>query len=128
MPRQLPIVVLLALFASAAASADEPGPLAPPDDKLDYLLSTWRGKSLDSLRGVWGKEAEIRRRGDNAVHVFERRVKVRASILGNISIYNGPGLECVALFEVNPENEIVRVTRRGGGRDCWNAFRRNEPR
>lgn len=129
MPRIWPtIAALLLLGAAGTAPADEPGPLAPPDEKLDYLLSTWRGKSLEDLRRVWGKEAEIRPRGNNAVHLFERRIKVRASILGSVSIYNGPGIQCIALFEVNGDNEIVRVTRRGGGRDCWNAFRRNEPR
>ncbi len=125
----LRVLMLLAAAASGPATlADEPGPLASPDTKLDYLLSSWRGRSLEELRQVWGKEAEIRPRGDNSVHVFERRIKVRASILGSISVYNGGGLACIAQFEVDPDEKIVRATRRGGGRECWNAFRRNEPR
>lgn len=121
---------LLAIALSMAAGivfADAPGPLAPADDKLDYMLSSWEGRTRDELQQVWGRELEVQRRGGNKVHVFERTVKVRASVFSGISIYNG-GLKCMAYFEVDDEGVIVRTARRGGGKECWNAFRRNEPR
>jgi hypothetical protein len=120
-------VCLLGLWlGDLPAQAQEPGPMAAPNEKLDYLLSSWRGKSLEDLRGVWGREEEIQLRRGNRVFVFERRVKVRAGLFG-VSVYANGGLRCVAQFEVNDADEIVRTSRQGGGQECWNALRRYEP-
>jgi hypothetical protein len=117
---------MLACLAPLAAAQD-PGPLATPTEKLDYLLTSWRGKALEDLLGVWGREESIERRGANQVYVFERRVKVRAGVFG-VAVYGNGGLRCVARFEIDADSKrVVRTTRQGGGQECWNAFRRNEP-
>lgn len=119
----------LALAAAAlagAAFADEPGPFASADEKLDYLISSWRGQSLEALRAVWGREEELTQRGRNRVFVFERRVKVRANPFG-VSVFGGGGLRCAARFEVNDADQVVRATRQGGGQECWNALKRYAP-
>jgi hypothetical protein len=119
--------VLTAVWAYYGAFADEPGALASPTEKLDYLLSTWKGKSLEQLHDTWGHEESVERRGTHQVFVFERRVKVRLG-LGSITVHGEQGgLRCVAKFEVDDEISIVRATRLGGGQDCWNLFRKYDP-
>jgi hypothetical protein len=121
----------LALIAAAVlggqAAAEEPGPFATPTDKLDHLLRSWRGRNLEELTSVWGKQSAIETRGDRKIYVFERRVKVRAGVFG-VSVYPNGGLRCVARFEANPAGEIVRTSRQGGGADCWSQFRKYAPR
>lgn len=117
----------LAVQAADRALADEPGPLAAPSDKLDYLLRSWRGHSIDELKSVWGKPADIEPHGDRKVYVFERRVKVRPGIFG-VSVYPNGGLRCVARFDADAAGKILRTSRQGGGQDCWNQFRKLEPR
>lgn len=106
-------------------SAAHGGPESPTD-KLDDLLGRWRGQTLEHLHAVWGREEAIELRAGNSVYVFERRIKVRASPFA-ISVYPNGGLRCVARFEVDGNHQIVRTTRLGGGRDCWNAFRKLAP-
>lgn len=127
-PRSLSIFpVMFGLAVSAAALGDEPGLLAAPDEKLDHLLESWRGHSLTDLRRTWGRQTAIRPRGPNELYSYEARVRVRASILtGQVSVYQD-GLVCTAWFEVDPGGTILRVTRQGGGRECWRAFRKRTP-
>ena len=108
-------------------SAQQPGPLASPHDKLDHLFGTWQGKSLDRLHEVWGREKSVDLRRGNRVFVFERHVKVRAAGLG-VAVFGGAGLQCVGQFEVDDKNQIVRTWWQGGGvQECWGALRRYEP-
>jgi hypothetical protein len=126
--RSLHVALASALlaFAPNALADDEPGPLASPNEKLDYLLSRWRGKTLEQLHAVWGREKEVTLRRPNRVYVFERRVKVRGGAFG-VTVFSGGGLRCRARFEVDDANEIVRTSREGGGQECWGALRRYEP-
>ncbi len=117
------------LAATLSYAADRPGPFASSDKKLDYLLDTWTGRSLETLGTVWGKETTSRPRGPNQTYVYERTSRTRA----DLSIFSGKvsvsteDIVCTASFEVDGENTIVRITRQGGGKDCWNLFRRYEP-
>ena len=121
------LCVCLALCAAGGfALAQEPGPTATPTEKLDYLFKSWRGHSLEDLHDIWGKESSIEQHGDNKVYVFERRVRVRANAFG-VAVYGNGGLRCVARFEIDVEGKIVRTSRQGGGKDCWNALRKYEP-
>ena len=117
------------LFATLSYAADKPGPFASSDKKLDYLLETWNGRSLETLGAVWGKETASRPRGPNQTYVYERTSRTRA----DLSIFSGKvsvsteDITCTASFEVDNANTIVRVTRQGGGKECWNLFKRYEP-
>jgi hypothetical protein len=115
----------LAVYGSRAAS-QEPGPLSTPTDRLDHLLSTWRGQSAARVREVWGREQESQIRGRNLILVYEKRVKVRAG-LGGVTIHPNGGLRCVVRFEINEADEVARVGRQGGGQECWSQWRRFEP-
>jgi hypothetical protein len=107
--------------------AQQPGPLSSPQAKLDHLLATWQGKSLARLQEVWGREKSVDLRRGNRVYVFERHVKVRAAGLG-VAVFGGNGLSCVAQFEIDDKDQIVRSWWQGGGvQECWGAFRRYEP-
>jgi len=118
----------LVCFGSlGAAHAQQPGPLASPQAKLDHLFTTWQGKSLDRLHEVWGHEKSVDLRRGNRVLVFERHVKVRAAGFG-VNVFGGQGLQCLAQFEVDDKNQIVRTWWQGGGaQECWGALRRYEP-
>jgi hypothetical protein len=110
-----------------AASAQQPGPLSSPQAKLDHLFTTWQGKSLARLREVWGREKTVDLRRGNRVLVFERHVKARAAGFG-VTVFGGQGLECVAQFEVDDQDQNVRTWWQGGGaQECWGALRRYEP-
>lgn len=123
----LGISTILGFGLPAGLPAQQPGPLASPHDKLDHLFSTWQGKSLDRLHEVWGREQSVDLRRGNRVFVFERRVKVRAGALG-VQVFGNGGLRCVAQFEVDDKNQIVRTYWQGGGaQECWGALRRYEP-
>ena len=54
------------------ASAQQPGAFATSDEKLDYLLSTWRGQPVAHLRKVFGHEDKTEMRGTNPVFVYEK--------------------------------------------------------
>ena len=114
------LLVVLGGSGAGALAAQAPGPLATPTERLDYLLSTWRD------REVWGREAETEMRGANPVLVYEKRIKIRPT-LGGIAIRPNGGARCVVRFLISDTEEVVRVARQGGGADCWNAWRRNEP-
>ena len=120
------LALCLVLMAGSELRAQEPGPLASPTERLDYLLSTWLGQSVAHLREVWGREEGTEMRGGNPVLVFEKRIKVRAG-LGGITFNGGGGLRCVVRFELDDADEIARWSRQGGGQECWNAWRRYEP-
>jgi len=120
------LAVLCFGLAATRLAAQEPGALATPTQRLDYLLSTWRGETVAHLREVFGREDETEMRGTNPVLVYEKRVKVRAGI-GTITMHPNGGLRCVVRFEINDAEEVVRVGRQGGGQECWNEWRRYEP-
>lgn len=117
-----------ALFSFAlGVSAQEPGALATSTEKLDYLLSTWRGEPVSRVREVFGRETETEMRGTNPVLVYEKRVKVRPAF-GGITIHGNGGLRCVVRFLIDDETqEVSRVARDGGGDECWNVWRKYEP-
>ncbi len=117
---------LAACFSFAPLEAEEPGPLATPTEKLDYLLSRWRGQPVAHVRDVFGREDDIEMRGSNPVLVYEKRVKVRAT-LGGIAVHPNGGLRCVVRFLISDTEEVSRVARQGGGAECWNAWRQYEP-
>jgi hypothetical protein len=112
---------LAAYLACGAAVAQ-----TTPTEKLDAMLSSWRGHTLEELQDVWGREESIERRGGNKVYVYERRVKVRANVFG-VTVHGNGGLRCVARFEVDEQSKIVRTSRQGGGQDCWSALRKLDP-
>ena len=121
------IVVLTCGFLSISSvyAADKPGAFASSDTKLDYLLDTWVGRSLEDLTSVWGRATSNRPVGPNRVYAFERTSRSRAgfSILsGQVSV-STDDIVCTASFEINAEEKITRATRQGGGRDCWNQFK-----
>ncbi len=119
--------VLIYVGLAGGLSAQQPGPLASPNEKLDHLFGTWQGKSLDRLHEVWGREKSVDLRRGNRVFVFERHVKVRAKGLG-VAVFGGAGLQCVGQFEVDDKDQIVRTWWQGGGaQECWGALRRYEP-
>jgi hypothetical protein len=125
--RRLGLSVLIYFGLLGPLSAQQPGPLASPNEKLDHLFGTWQGKSLDRLHEVWGHEKSVDLRRGNRVFVFERRVKVRAAGFG-VAVFGGNGLQCVGQFEVDDKNQIVRTWWQGGGaQECWGALRRYEP-
>jgi hypothetical protein len=111
---------------AASVAAQKPGPLATPTERIDYLLSTWRGQSVARVREVWGREDETEMRGANPVLVYEKRVKVRAT-LGGIAVHPNGGARCVVRFLISDADEVQRVARQGGGSECWNVWRANEP-
>ncbi len=127
MRKTIPLLTLL-LATTGAIAADKPGPFASADTKLDYLLETWKGRSLADLRSVWGRQSAITPRGQYQAYVYEqtKRVRTGISIFGEVSISTGP-ITCTAYFEVDGEENIVRVTRSGGGKECWNAFKSYAP-
>ena len=130
MAASLRLVVFLTgmLAVATVAAQNKPGPFASSDRKLDYLFQSWAGQSLESLTAVWGRETSSTMREDNRVFVFERISDARASvsIFGQASV-STDDIVCTATFEVNSDDIIVRVTRRGGGRECWNLFKDYEP-
>jgi hypothetical protein len=125
--RRLGLSVLIYFSLLGGLPAQQPGPLASANEKLDHLFESWQGKSLDRLHAVWGREKSVDLRRGNRVFIFERHVKVRAAGFG-VAIFSGSGLQCVGQFEVDEKNEIVRTWWRGGGaQECWGALRRYEP-
>jgi hypothetical protein len=119
----------LLLAIPLAGLADEPGPFAPDADKLTYLFETWEGREFESLKRVWGQESEVRSRGTNEVYTYERRKRVRATVLGGVAVRGGGGMVCYAYFEVDSDDKVVRGAWRGPTADeCWSMFRQLEPR
>ena len=110
---------------AAAASAQQPGALATPSEKLDYLLSTWRGQPVARVREVFGREDSTEMRGTNPVLVYEKRVKLRAAP-GGFTMHPNGGSLCVVRFLISDTEEVSRVARQGGD-ECWDAWRNYKP-
>ena len=122
-------VGLLGAVSLLVQAADKPGPFAGPDVKLDYLLSTWKGRTLDELKSVWGRHSRVIKRGRNDAYVYEQTSKVRtgASIFtGQVKVDTG-AVTCAAFFEINDADEIIWTARNGGGKPCWNMFKKKKP-
>ena len=119
-------VAALFFGLSGALAAQEPGPFATPTERLDHLLSTWRGQTVARVREVWGREDETEMRGANPVLVYEKRVRVRPA-LGGITIHPNGGVRCIVRFLIGETEEVLRVARQGGGAECWGAWRQFEP-
>ena len=115
-----------AFFVCGSLGAQEPGRLATPTQKLDHLLSQWRGQPVTRVREVFGREDDTEMRGSNPVLVYEKRIKVRATF-GGIAVHPNGGLRCVVRFLISDTEEVLRVARQGGGAECWNAWRQYEP-
>jgi hypothetical protein len=120
------LVLMCGFYLVGPLAAQKPGPLATPTEKLDYLLATWRGQPVVHVREVWGREDDTEMRGANPVLVYEKRVKVRAT-LGGIALYPNGGLRCAVRFLIGDTEEVLRVARQGGGAECWNLWREYEP-
>jgi hypothetical protein len=106
--------------------AQAPGALATPTQRLDHLLSRWRGQPVTRVREVFGREDATEMRGANPVLVYEKRIKVRPT-LGGVAIHPNGGMRCVVRFLIGDTEEVLRVARQGGGAECWNAWREREP-
>jgi hypothetical protein len=117
----------LAMWCFAfGASAQGPGPFASSSEKLDHLLSTWRGQPVARVRAVFGREDSTEMRGTNPVLVYEKRVKLRAAA-GGFTVHPNGGALCVVRFLINDTEEVSRVARQGGGDECWDAWRNYKP-
>lgn len=114
------------LAAGISAQEKEPGALATSTEKLDYLLSTWRGQPVARVRKVFGHEDATEMRGSNPVLVYEKRVKIRAAV-GGFTVHPNGGARCVVRFLISETEEVLRVARQGGGDECWEAWRDYKP-
>ena len=115
----------LAIGSAHAQATNKPGAFASADTKLDYLLQSWKGRSVDELKGVWG-ESFVESRGSNQVFVYERitsGARAGVSVFGGQVSTSNAAINCTASFEADSTGTIVQVTRRGGGRPCWNQFK-----
>ena len=121
-------LIFLCLLAVTAYGQDKPGPFASPDTKLNYLQESWEGRTLQELKAVWGNESSVSQRGQYQAYAYEYTSRVRPgiSIFGEIQVSTG-AISCTIFFEVGNDETIERVSRNGGGKVCWNHFRRNEP-
>jgi hypothetical protein len=122
----LPLTLVCCAFAAGELVAQAPGPLATPTERLDQLLSQWRGQTVAHLREVWGREHETQMRGQSPVLVYEKRVKVRAGF-GTVTMHPGGGVLCVVRFLIDDGDMVARTARQGGGQECWEQWRRYEP-
>jgi hypothetical protein len=119
---------VVVLGMSFSVGAEKPDRLASTEEKLTYLLSSWRGKSLDDVHKVWGREKDVEQRNGNRVLVYEHRVKVRVNPFG-FSVAPGAAgaVQCAVRFEIDADDKVIRAARRGGAPECWDAYKRNEP-
>jgi hypothetical protein len=113
-------------FVFGASAQQAPGAFATSTEKLDYLLSTWRGQPVEHLRKVFGHEDKSEMRGTNPVLVYEKRVKIRAAA-GGFTVHPNGGALCVVRFLISETEEVLRVARQGGGDECWDAWRNYKP-
>ena len=95
--QSLPLTLVCCALAAGELVAQAPGPLATPTERLDYLLSQWRGQT--------------------AAHVRE----------GQVTIHPGGRLLCVVRFLIDDAEKVARTARQGGGQECWEQWRRYEP-
>ena len=132
--RALGIVFLLtanlAIGSAHAQATNKPGAFASADKKLDYLLESWRGRSVDELRGVWGAVSG-EPSGSNQVYVYQRMTSgARAGVSvfgGQVSGSTNANITCTVSFEADSTGTIVQATRGRGGRPCWNLFKDYSP-
>jgi len=124
--RSLPLTLVCCALAAGELAAQAPGPLATSSERLDHLLSQWRGQTVARVREVWGREQETEMRGQSPVLVYEKRVKVRPGF-GQVTIHPGGGVLCVVRFLIDDAEKVARTARQGGGQECWEQWRRNEP-
>jgi len=120
----------LSVGAAHAQTTGRPGAFASADTKLDYLLESWKGRSVDELRGVWGGEFYGEPRGSNQVYVYERTTsgaRAGVSVFGGQVSTSNAAITCTVSFEADSTGAIVQVTRQGGGRPCWNLFKGYPP-
>ena len=120
----------LAFGAAHAQATDKPGAFASADTKLDYLLESWKGRSVDELKGVWGGEFFGEPRASNQVYVYERTTsgaRAGVSVFGGQVSTSNAAITCTASFEADSTGTIVQVTRQRGGRPCWNLFKGYSP-
>jgi len=117
------------VVAAAPSFADEPpGVTAPDREKLEYLFSSWHGRSLEELRAVWRREESIERRGDTETYLFERGRRGPAIGLGGIRVVGRGTILCQAYFRMGLEGVVTRATWRGPSADeCWSLFREHTP-
>lgn len=111
------------------AYADGPGPLASAEKKIDYLLASWEGQTEEALLSAWGRETEKHERaGSRTLYVFEKVSRARAgfSAFGQVQVSTG-AKSCRAMFEVADGGTVIRATRNGDGKTCWEAFKRITP-
>jgi hypothetical protein len=120
-----PLAFATCCFA-LAAYAQQPGPFASSSEKLDHLLSTWRGQPVARVREVFGREDSTEMRGTNPVLVYEKRVKVRPAA-GGFTVHPNGGAVCVVRFLISDTEVVSRVARQGGGDECWDAWRNHKP-
>ena len=107
------------------AFAQDPGPFATSSEKLDHLLSTWRGQPVARVREVFGREDSTEMRGTSVVLVYEKRVKLRAAA-GGFTVHPNGGALCLVRFLISDTEEVSRVARQGGD-ECWDAWRDYKP-
>ena len=119
-------LVFATWWLAFGSAAQEPGALATSTEKLDYLLSTWRGQPVARVRKVFGHEDATEMRGSNPVLVYEKRVKIRAAV-GGFTVHPNGGARCVVRFLISETEEVLRVARQGGGDECWEAWRDYKP-
>jgi hypothetical protein len=126
---RLAVCVLGVLLSVRVGVADEPPRVTAPDrEKLDYLFSSWRGRPLEELKTVWGREESIERRGDNETYAFERGRRRAALGLGGIRVVGRGTIVCQAYFRIGLEGIVTRATWRGpSADDCWPLFRQHTP-
>jgi hypothetical protein len=122
----LPLTLVCCALAAGELVAQAPGPLSTATERLDHLLSQWRGQTLARVREVWGREQETELRGQSTVLVYEKRIKVRPGF-GAITVHPGEGLRCVVRFQIDDRDMVARTSRQGGGQECWEVWRRYEP-
>ena len=117
---------LAACCYALGAPAQQPGAFASSSEKLDHLLSTWRGQPVARVREVFGREDSTEMRGTNPVLVYEKRVKLRPAA-GGFTVHPNGGALCVVRFLIDDTEEVSRVARQGGGDECWDAWRKYTP-
>jgi hypothetical protein len=123
----LPLALVGCVLAATPLAAQPPDRSATPTERLDYLLSQWRGQTVAHVREVWGREKETELRGQRPVLVYERQIKVRPGF-GQVMVQTGDArLRCVVRFEIDDAEKVARTSRQGGGQQCWNVWRRYEP-
>jgi len=116
------------LVLPAALAQDPPGVYATDREKLDYLFESWRGRSEETLKSVWGREESLRDRGTTKTYQFQRSKRGPAIGLGGVRVIGRGVITCTAYFQLGLEDIVTRATWRGPtADDCWALFRDYAP-